>query len=705
MSGIATSNDVSRSRSTGARDRLWRVLRVGAAVALLMLVMMTGVSWLWVASLGSVPRGQDLAFSSLVVDRDGRLLRPYTTADGRWRLPATRADVDPRFLAMLFAYEDRRFLSHRGVDPLALGRAFSQLVANGRIVSGASTLTMQVARLLEPRTERSFIVKLRQMVRAIQLERSLSKDEILALYFSLAPYGGNLEGIRAASLAYFGKEPRRLTLAESALLVALPQSPEIRRPDRSVAAARYARDRVLDRLAAAGVVPADEIERAKQEAVAEGRRPMPALAPHSADAVMAAAPGRAIHRLTIHAPLQKSLEELARERARALGPSLSIAILVVDNETGEVHARVASSDYFDMSRAGQVDMTQALRSPGSALKPFIYGLGFEDGLIHPETLIEDRPIRYGSYAPENFDLSFQGTVTVRRALQLSLNVPAVAVLDRVGASRFTARLAQAGGALVLPRGEAPGLAMGLGGVGVTLNDLVMLYAGVARLGNTIALTERVDDAGEAPLPRRLMEPVAAWYLGNVMIGTPPPENAAGGRIAFKTGTSYGYRDAWAVGFDGKRTIGVWVGRPDGAPVPGLVGRGAAAPILFDAFARLGSVPAALPKAPKGALLAAQNRLPPPLQKFRHGSANLEGTGSAPRIMFPPNGARLAAEGSQMALKISGGVQPLTLLVNGVPRLTEAGQRTLFFTPDGPGFARLTVMDARGVADSVVVRIE
>ena len=711
MNDSATSTGASRSRLTGAGRRLWRILRLGIAVALLMLVMMTGVSWWWIASLGPVPRGEGLAFSTLVVDRDGRLLRPYTTPDGRWRLPATRADVDPRFLAMLFAYEDRRFMSHRGVDPLALGRAFSQLIANGRIVSGASTLTMQVARLLEPRSERSFIAKLRQLVRAVQLERTLSKDEIIALYFSLAPYGGNLEGIRAASLAYFGKEPRRLTLAESALLVALPQSPEVRRPDRSAVAARSARDRVLDRLAAAGVVPADEIERAKQEAVAEGRRPMPALAPHSADAVMAATPARAIHRLTIHAPLQKSLEELARERARTLGRSISVAILVVDNETGEVHARVASSDYFDMSRAGQVDMTQALRSPGSALKPFIYGLGFEDGLIHPETLIDDRPIRYGSYAPENFDLSFQGTVTVRRALQLSLNVPAVAVLDRVGASRFTARLAQAGGALVLPRGEAPGLAMGLGGVGVTLNDLVMLYAGVARLGNTIALTERMDDAGEPPAPRRLMEPVAAWYLGNVMLGTPPPENAAGGRIAFKTGTSYGYRDAWAVGFDGKRTIGVWVGRPDGAPVPGLIARSAAAPILFDAFARTGSLPAALPAAPRGTLAAATGRLPPPLQRFRQNGVAGEADTQV-RIMFPPNGARLElASGGDgrpepIALKLAGGVGPLTVLVNGLPVEAPSGRRnTVFFEPEGPGFVRLTVIDATGSTDSVLVRLQ
>jgi penicillin-binding protein 1C len=664
-----------------------------------------------ISSLGPAPLGEGLAFSTLVVDRERRLLRPYTTPEGRWRLPATRESVDPRFLELLFAYEDRRFNAHHGVDPIALGRAVSQLLTNGRIVSGASTITMQVARLLEPRSERSFVAKLKQIVRAVEIERALSKDEILALYLSLAPYGGNLEGVRAASLAYFGKEPRRLTLGEAALLVALPQSPEQRRPDRSTEAVRHARDRVLDRVAAAGRVPADEIARAKQEPVPDGRKPMPMLAPHAADAVVAAAPERSFHRLTIDATLQKNLEELARERARALGPDISVAILAVDHASGEVLARVASADYFDIRRAGQVDMTQAVRSPGSTLKPFIYGLGFEDGLIHPDTLIEDRPIRYGSYAPENFDLSFQGTVTVRRALQLSLNVPAVAVLDKVGASRFAARLEQAGASFVLPPGEVPGLAMGLGGVGVKLSDLVALYAGLARLGTTVPLNERAASGEEPPTPRRLLDPAAAWYVGNVLLGTPPPENAAGGRIAFKTGTSYGYRDAWSVGFDGKRTIGVWVGRADGAPVPGLVGRVAAAPILFDAFSRTGKLPAALPAVPKGALVAATGKLPPPLQRFRPGA--LAGEGSEPqlRVMFPPNGARLelandsSGKPDPIALKVTGGAGPLTVLVNGQPLEMAPGRRTLFFEPEGPGFVRLTVMDGRGATDSVVVRLQ
>jgi penicillin-binding protein 1C len=439
---------------------------------------------------------------------------------------------------------------------------------------------------------------------------------------------------------------------------------------------------------------------------------MPMLAPHVADALVAAAPDVKLHRVTLDAIWQKSLEELARDRARAFGPDISVAILAVDNATGEVRARVGSSDYFDLRRSGQVDMTRAIRSPGSTLKPFIYGLGFEDGFIHPETLIDDRPARYGAYAPENFDLTFQGTVSVRHALQQSLNVPAVAVLDRVGASRFAARIAQGGGTLVLPKGEAPGLAMALGGVGVTLEDLVALYAGLARGGTTLALTERLSETAPAPQPRRLMEPVAAWYVGNVLIGTPPPENAVGHRIAFKTGTSYGYRDAWSVGFDGRTTIGVWVGRADGAPMPGLIGRSVAAPILFDAFARSGKLVAPLPHAPKNAIFATNAKLPLPLQRFRPGGGlPSEGTDPPLKIVFPPNGARLelAAAPGQPAepimLKIAGGAQPLSVLVNGVPLARAADRRKVFFSPDGPGFVRLTVMDAKGAADSVVVRMQ
>jgi penicillin-binding protein 1C len=690
----------------------WRWIKKAAGISVVSGLVVAGVFAGWVASLGPLPMEQARKVSTSIVDRNGKLLRAYAMADGRWRLPVdARTGVDPGYLKLLLAYEDRRFYDHHGVDPLALGRAALQLTMRGHIVSGGSTITMQLARLMEPRRERSVYAKLRQMVRAIEIERQLNKDQILDLYLALAPFGGNLEGIRAASIAYFGKEPKRLSLAESALLVALPQSPERRRLDRHPEAAHIARDRVLDRMVEDGVVSKADADQARSVAVPKMRKQIPILAPHSSDAAMAMVKDAPVIRLTLDSSLQKTLEALAHDRAIAQGPNVSVAMIAVDNESGDVLARVGSSDYFDERRAGQVDMTRAVRSPGSTLKPFIYGLAFEDGFVHPESLIDDRPIRFGSYAPENFDMTFQGTVPVRKALQLSLNVPAIALLDRVGASRLSSRLKQAGGNLVLPKDEAPGLAMGLGGVGVTLQDLAQLYAWLARLGTTKPLREIMTPKDERD-PMRLMDQAAAWQVGNVLVGTPPPENGVHNRIAFKTGTSYGYRDAWSVGFDGRITIGVWVGRPDGAPVAGLVGRTAAAPILFDAFARTGKIPAALPKPPKGALIASNAKLPVPLRRFRPvGELVRTGSDQAPRIQFPLNGSRIDVDRSNngqfsaMPVKVAGGVLPLTMLVNGISVGEIDSRRQRLVDPPGPGFARLTVIDATGAADTVVIRVQ
>jgi penicillin-binding protein 1C len=694
----------------GVRERRFTRFAVMAFAIIAVAAIAIGA---WVVSLGPLPLTQAQQVSTTIVDRHEKLLRAYAMADGRWRLPVdARTGVDPGYLKLLLAYEDRRFYSHLGVDPLALGRAALQLVTRGQIVSGGSTITMQLARLMEPRRERSVYAKLRQMVRALEIERQLTKKQILDLYLALAPFGGNLEGVRAASIGYFGKEPKRLSLAEAALLVALPQSPENRRLDRHPDVALKARDRVLDRMVEDGNVSQEDAVQAKAVPVPRLRRPMPILAPHSSDQAIATVKDTPVIRLTLDASLQKVLEALARDRAVALGSNISVALIAVDNESGDVLARVGSSDYFDDRRAGQVDMTRAVRSPGSTLKPFIYGLAFEDGFVHPESLIDDRPIRFGSYAPENFDMTFQGTVPVRKALQLSLNVPAIALLDRVGASRLSSRLKQAGVNLVLPKDEAPGLAMGLGGVGVTLQDLAQLYAGLARLGNTKPLREIMTARDDARDSLRLMDQVAAWQVGNVLIGTPPPENGIHGRIAFKTGTSYGYRDAWSVGFDGRITIGVWVGRPDGAPVPGLVGRTAAAPILFDAFARTGKLPAALPRPPKGTLVASNAKLPLPLRRFRPvGELVRTGTEQAPRIQFPLNGSRIdvdranGAQFSAMPVKVAGGVLPMTMLVNGVSVGEIDSRRQRLVDPPGPGFARLTVIDATGAADTVVIRIQ
>ncbi|WP_461332283.1 penicillin-binding protein 1C [Bradyrhizobium embrapense] len=699
-------------RTAPGRPSRWRRIRRALAICTAATLVAAAAFAGWVVSLGPLPLDSAQQVSTTVIDRNGKLLRAYAMADGRWRLPVdAKTSVDPGYLKLLFAYEDKRFYEHHGIDPLALSRAGFQLLTSGHIVSGGSTITMQLARLIEPRHQRSVYAKLRQMVRAVELERQFSKDQILDLYLALAPFGGNLEGVRAASIAYFGKEPKRLSLAEAALLVALPQSPERRRLDRYPEAAHAARDRVLDRMVEDGVVSKDDAAQARAAAVPKLRKQIPILAPHSSDQAIATMKDAPVIKLTLDASLQRNLEALARDRAIAQGPDVSVAIVVVDNETSDVLARVGSADYFDDRRAGQVDMTRAVRSPGSTLKPFIYGLAVEDGFVHPDSLIEDRPIRFGSYAPENFDMTFQGTVPIRKALQLSLNVPAIALLDRVGASRLSSRLKQAGTSLVLPKDEAPGLAMGLGGVGVTLQDLAQLYSGLARLGATKPLRELMQD-NDSRDTMRLMDQAAAWQVGNVLLGTPPPENGVHNRIAFKTGTSYGYRDAWSVGFDGRITIGVWVGRPDGAPVPGLVGRTAAAPILFDAFARTGKIPAALPRPPRGVLVATNAKLPPPLRRFRPlGELVRSGNDQAPHIQFPLNGSRIDVDQSEggrlaaMPVKVAGGVLPLTVLVNGVSAGDIDGRRQRLIDPPGPGFARLTVIDATGAADTVVIRVQ
>jgi len=636
--------------------------------------------------------------SAVVVDRYGALLTAYTVADGRWRLPVELSAVDPGYLAQLVAFEDRRFRNHPGVDPLALLRAGAQSLAAGRVVSGGSTLTMQVARLVEQGPTGTLAGKLRQMRVALALERRLDKDAILSLYLTLAPYGGNLEGVRAASLAWLGKEPRRLTPAEAALLVALPQSPEARRPDRAPEAARAARDRVLARAAAAGVLAPDEAAAARGERVPTARRPFPALAPHLSDRLVAARPGTGAIATTLDGGLQARLETLVAERARDLGPGISAALIVVDHRTGEVLARIGAADRLDAGRGGFLDMSLAVRSPGSTLKPLVYGLAFEAGIAHPETILEDRPMRFGRYAPQNLDRGWLGPISARTALQASRNLPAVALLDAVGPAQLMARLRRAGAAPRLPAGGTPGLAIALGGVGLTLDELVRVYAAIAHGGEVVALAETPEAVTGAGA--RALDAAAAWYVADILRGTPPPANGAAGRIAYKTGTSYGHRDAWAIGFDGAHVVGVWFGRPDGAAVPGALGLEAAAPALFDAFARLAPEPAPLPPPPGRALTVAASELPAPLRRFHsRGAADI---GGGPEIAFPPDGARVdlglgRGAGRPLAIRLGAGSPPFRWLVDGAPVAVDPFARQAEWRPDGVGFVDLAVIDATGRA--------
>ncbi|MHA7972008.1 penicillin-binding protein 1C [Rhizobium sp. CAU 1783] len=686
------------------------VVKIGiGALAALAVTGAAVAGLLWADRAFPPPLERASTVSTEVVDRDGRLLRAFATPDGLWRLKTSASDVDPAFLKMLIAYEDRRFEEHRGVDLLALGRAALQLAANGRIVSGGSTISMQVARLIEPRRERSLAAKLIQIARAIQIERRLSKAEILDLYLTLAPYGGNLEGVRAASLAYFGKEPRRLSVAEAALLVALPQLPERRRPDRNPAVADAARHRVLERMQTAGIVDPGEIARAETSAVPTARQRLPALAAHLAEAARKAAPGASRHQTTLQADIQQRLETVALEAAAKLDPKVSLAMMMADSATGEIVAEIGAADYFDAARWGWIDMTRQSRSPGSTLKPFIYGLAFEEGLVAQETIVEDRPADFFGYRPKNFDMGYQGDVSIRQALQLSLNVPAVRLLDSLGPARLMTRLRRAEVKPRLPTAEAPGLAIALGGVGTSLKDLLQLYAGLTNRENTVRLGDGVREVPAVLDGPPLFEPVAAWNVADILSGVLPPLGSQQAGIAYKTGTSYGYRDAWSVGFDGRYVIGVWIGRPDNAAIPGISGYATAAPVLFEAFAKSGLSGNALPPAPHGAARIALAELPVSQRRFSLQPNGLLTTGARekpPQIVYPPEGAQVelgtAHDGTPLplVLKIQAGRAPFRWLADGKPIADPTRRRTSDWLPDGSGYSTLTVIDAVGRAASV-----
>ncbi|SIO15167.1 penicillin-binding protein 1C [Vannielia litorea] len=681
------------------RERLIGRLAVGLAIALFALGLARDSLDQWVD--GTVLPPLVAEASPEVLARDGSLLRAYTVSDGRWRLHATPADVDPRYVNMLLAYEDKRFRSHPGVDWRATLRAVAQAVWHGEVVSGGSTLTMQVARILEDGPTGQWEGKIRQVRLALAMERRLGKQAILELYLNRAPFGGNLEGVRAASLAYFGKEPRRLTPAEAALLVALPQSPERRRPDRANDAASAARSRVLDRMVGKGLLSPAEAEAALRDPVPARRRDFPALAPHLSDQLLAANPIGTRHATTIDKRLQSALEPLAAQTAREIGESISVAIVVADHQTGEILASIGSAGYLDDTRAGWVDMTRAFRSPGSALKPLVYGLAFDQGLAHPETLIEDRPMAFGSYAPQNFDNHYRGTIRISEALRQSLNIPVVQLTEALTPERLLAHMRRAGMEPKLPQGR-PGLAVALGGLGVTLNDLTQLYAALARGGESIALS--AAQSPRHPAPRRVLSPEAAWQVTHILAQLPPPPRASHGPMAWKTGTSYGHRDAWALGYDARHVVGVWIGRADGTPVPGAFGAGIAGPLLFASFDRLKHQREAFAPPPPSVLLVSNPELPQPLRNFASRSAALSTTApDAPKLAYPPDGAELETGGA-LVVKLRDGRPPFTLLANGAPLATGLRDREAQFDWAAPGFLQLTVIDAEGRAARASIRV-
>nr|WP_315300832.1 peptidoglycan glycosyltransferase PbpC [Raoultella terrigena] len=549
--------------------RRWRWL---AATPFLLWLALLAADRLWPLPL------HEVAPARVVVAQDGTPLWRFADKQGVWRYPVTLDDVSPRYLQALIQYEDRWFWDHPGVNPLAIARAAWQDFTSGRVISGGSTLTMQVARLLDPHP-RTFGGKLRQLWRALQLEWHLSKSEILTLYLNRAPFGGTLQGIGAASWAYLGKPPARLSYGEAALLAVLPQAPSRLRPDRWPQRAQAARDKVLARMQTQGVWSEKTVREAVEEPVWLFPRQMPQLAPLFSRRMLASS-GEDKVVTTLDAGLQRQLEDLALNWKSRLPPRSSLAIVVVDHTDMRVRGWVGSADISDDSRFGHIDMVSAIRSPGSVLKPFVYGMALDEGLIHPASLLQDVPRRFSDYRPGNFDSGFHGPVSASDALVRSLNLPAVQVLEAYGPKRFAATLRNAGLPLMLPAGAEPNLSLILGGAGARLADIVAAYSAFARHGRA----GRLRMTPEAPLVERpLLSPGAAWIVRRILAGEsqPVPDDSLVQVVplAWKTGTSYGYRDAWAIGVNARYLIGIWTGRPDGTPVVGQFGFASAVPLL------------------------------------------------------------------------------------------------------------------------------
>lgn len=553
----------------------FRHLLIGTVLAL---VLVAVLDWWLPPPLPAVGAGA----GSVVVAEDGQPLRAFAGEDGVWRTPVRVDQVSPLYVEALLTYEDRWFHRHPGVNPAAMLRAAWQGLRSGEIVSGGSTLSMQVARILEPPARRrSAGAKLRQILRALQLERRLSKQDILTLYLNHAPFGGPIEGVAAASWAYLGKAPDRLSHAEAALLAVLPQAPSRNRPDRHAGRARVARDKVLDRMAATGRWPEEVVQQAKQEPVLARRLRPPMHAALLAERLRRAQPTSTQIDTLIDADLQRAAEARVAAWLSQLPVATSAAVLIVEHQEMAVRAYVGSGAWGDPQRLGHVDMVRAWRSPGSTLKPLLYGLALDDGLIHSESLLVDAPQSFDGYRPANFDSGFRGPISAADALRLSLNVPAVDLLDRVGTARFAARMSHAGLRLRLPRGAEPNLAMILGGTATTLEDLVAAYTALARNGLSGPLRFQPTQPIEQ---RRLFSAEAAFIVREMLREPIPPGSAAdalarGERLVAKTGTSWGYRDAWAIGVQPGWTLGVWVGRPDGTPMPGQYGALTALPLL------------------------------------------------------------------------------------------------------------------------------
>ena len=527
--------------------------------------------------------------ATLVYDRSGRLLRAFTATDDIWRMPCDLNEASPLLIKMVTAYEDRWFRWHPGVNLASIVRAAIGNVRAGEIVSGGSTLTMQIARMMAPK-ERTFRAKVVEAFRALQLELSYSKDELLEIYLNLAPYGGNIEGITSAAQLYFGKPVHALSVGEIALLTALPRSPTELRPDVHTDRAREARDKVLRRLVEYGTLSIRQLEDASSEPVPTARQRLPFRAPHLARQLRRMYPDRERLTTTIDLRIQEICASLLRQHLVVLKQKeiSNGSVVVLDNRSHDVLAMVGSADFFEDASSGQVNGALAPRSPGSALKPFVYATALDQGLISELSVLEDVPVDFSGYRPINYDDTYHGVVTAKQALMGSLNVPAVNLCAALKEKSIYPLLRRAGLSTLDRPQELYGLPIILGACEVNLLELTNLYAALANGGVHVPYRFLSDEPVRRG--RRLFSEAAAYVITEILSEVARPDLPSCWefslnlpKVAWKTGTSYGHRDAWSIGYHREYTVGVWVGNFSGKGAPALVGAEAAAPLLFDIF--------------------------------------------------------------------------------------------------------------------------
>ncbi len=523
-------------------------------------------------------RTLDRPTSILVTDRSGTTLLRAVGPDDQWREPITLADTGPWIAAATIATEDERFYSHGGIDPIAITRAICQNLGSGRVVSGASTITMQLARLCDPRP-RTLSAKAIQAFRAVQLEQLLPKNEILEHYLNLAPYGGNICGIESAAHRYFGKRSADLTLAEAALLAGIPKSPERLRPDRHAGAAKARRNWVLHRMLICGNITAAEHKQALAEPITLTPTTDPIRAPHAAWLAVSERPQGG--RTTIDLALQTRLEQLITAQSKSLPQGTQISAAIIDIQAGELVALVGSSD--PTSSASQVDGATAFRSPGSALKPFVYAAAMESHRLAPDSLVYDLPIERGGWKPVNFSRGFAGELTAADALRKSLNVPAILIAEATGLDHCIQKIESAGVQFQSNPARRGGLAVVVGAVEVRLLDLTNAYATLGRGGIFQDVSIYMD---QPRTTRRVLSPEVSATISDILSCRTRSPHGMESRpdipwFCWKTGTSSGRRDAWAVGHNTRYAAGVWVGDFSGRGRIQYLGFDTAEPLLAD----------------------------------------------------------------------------------------------------------------------------